>query len=102
LSRFRQIQPQIFASPFDLEHPESSPTMSSQRSRAPRNGVRGDSQDGINKKEMWDEVKRLLSALKAGEREAALHNEKILASEERLNAKKNTAEGIELLILCYS
>jgi len=68
--------------------------MASQRSRAPRNGARGDQQDGINQKEMWDEVKRLVNGLAAGEREAALHHEKIWAIEERLNTKKNTPEGI--------
>jgi hypothetical protein len=74
--------------------PLSSLNMSSQRSRAPRNGSRGDSQDGINKKELWDDVKRLLSTLKAGEKEANQHFEKIFANEEKLNTKKNTPEGI--------
>lgn len=67
--------------------------MSSQRSRQPRNGGRGDSNDEQLHKEMWDEVKRLVGALKTGEITAAQHHEKIFAHEEKLNAKKNTPEG---------
>lgn len=67
--------------------------MASQRSRAPRNGARGDQQDGINQKEMWDEVKRLIHGLATGERDAASHHAKIMAMEERLHTKKGISEG---------
>ncbi len=70
------------------------PTMSSQRSRAPRNGGRGDSHDELNKKEIWEEIRRAVIQVRAGEQEAAAHREKLLATEERLNAKKITTEGI--------
>lgn len=45
---------------------------------------------------MWDEVKRLVGALKTGEITAAQHHEKIFAHEEKLNAKKNTPEGLSI------
>lgn len=88
----------VFDSPSDGSSSPSASgarilVMSSQRSRQPRNGGRGDSNDDQLHKEMWDEVKRLVSALKTGEITAAQHHEKIFAHEEKLNAKKNTPEG---------
>ncbi len=75
------------------------PNMSSQRSRAPRNGGRGDSHDELNKKEIWEEIRRAVFQVRAGEQEAAAHREKLLATEDRLNAKKITTEGISNLLI---
>lgn len=67
--------------------------MSSQQRRAPRNGARADSNDGLNKKEIWEDIRSRITAIRATEQETSLLREKLLAAEENLSLKKNTPEG---------
>src|SRR5208282_1418481 len=81
--------PTAAPSPAASEHIES-PSMSSQRNRQARGGPRGGTNDLTEEKDLWDQIRPLLSAMIKAEARAAEVNKEIFEDEvqkkEKLNA----------------